>query len=212
MRLAASLGEAWLVLVMSLVFGALLAAVQAGWGARIDQNKENDARGRVPLLVHGADGALTPPGEDLEVKDERGTRLYRLYRAMSKTRRGERKGAADPEQIGWVVKAKGPGYADTIEVLIGLDLAAERLTGLDVLAQNETPCLGNKIREEPWRAQFRDKALGAVLSATKSAVASANEIKAISGATISSQSVCDIVNQATADFASKLPGLRRRKD
>lgn len=190
---------------MSLVFGALLAAVQAGWGARIDQNKENDARGRVFLLVHGADGALTPPGEDLEVKDERGTRLYRIYRAM-------RKGAADPEQIGWVVKAKGPGYADMIEVLIGLDLAAERLTGLDVLAQNETPCLGNKIREEPWRSQFRDKALGAVLSATKSAVASANEIKAISGATISSQSVCDIVNQATADFASRLPGLRGRKD
>lgn len=205
MRLAASLGEAWLVLVMSLVFGASLAAVQAGWGARIDQNKEDDARGRVPLLVHGADGALTPPGEDLEVKDERGTRLYRIYRAM-------RKGAADPEQIGWVVKAKGPGYADMIEVLIGLDLAAERLTGLDVLAQNETPCLGNKIREEPWRAQFRDKALGAVLSATKSAVASASEIKAISGATISSQSVCDIVNRATADFASKLPGLRGRRD
>jgi electron transport complex protein RnfG len=205
MRLVASLGEAWLVLVMSLVFGALLAAVQAGWGARIDQNKENDARGRVPLLVHGADGALTPPGEDLEVKDERGMRLYRLYRAM-------RKGAAAPEQIGWVLKAKGPGYADTIEVLIGMDLAAERLTGLDVLAQNETPCLGNKIREDPWRSQFREKAVGAVLSATKSAAASANEIKAISGATISSQSVCDIVNQATADFSSKLPGLRGRKD
>ena len=155
------------------------------------------------MLVEGADPNLTPPGEDLVVEDAQGTRVYRVYAAMAKGEDGE----ARP--IGWVVKAKGPGYADNIEVLIGLDRKIETITGLYVLAQNETPGLGNQIGRAKWRKQFRNKGLTSPLVVTKGeARPGTNEIQAVSGATISSESVCKIVNRAVWDFKRNVAKLR----
>ena len=194
------IGQGRLVVALALSFGAALAAVEVSWGPIIERNKENDARGRVPELVGGAAAELTPPGEDLVISDEWGTRGYRYYRAM-------RAGTGGPEQIGWAVKAKGPGYADNIEVVIGLDLAVERITGLYVLAQNETPGLGNKIGRAKWRAQFAGKSTRKPLRVVKDKPQADREIQAVSGATISSQSVSAIVNRTVADFRWKLSEL-----
>lgn len=194
------IGQGRLVVALALSFGAALAAVEVTWGPIIEQNKENDARGRVPELVGGAVAELTPPGEDLVISDGWGTRGYRYYRAM-------RPGAGGPEQIGWAVKAKGPGYADNIEVVIGFDLAVERITGLYVLAQNETPGLGNKIGRARWRVQFAGKSTYKPLRVVKGRPEADREIQAVSGATISSESVCSIVNRTVADLRWKLPDL-----
>lgn len=194
--------QAWLVLALALCFGAALAVVQVAWGPKIEQNKENDARSQIPRLVVGAGADLTPAGRNVEIRDERGLRAYRVYRAMCAGEGGR------SVQIGWVVKAKGPGYADNIELLVGLDLKAETITGLAVLAQNETPGLGNAIKAPAWRRQFAGKAAGGRLEAVKGTPHADCEIEAVSGATISSQSVCDIVNRAVADFRAKLPELR----
>jgi electron transport complex protein RnfG len=40
---------------------------------------------------------------------------------------------------GWVVKTKGQGYADTIELLLGLSPDLRTITGLFILDQKETP-------------------------------------------------------------------------
>ena len=199
------IGQAWLVLTLAVCFGAALAGVQVAWGPRIERNKENDARGQIPLLVPGAAAELTPQPIDLSVEQAGATRTYRLYRAMAKDSAGR------IEQKGWVVKAKGPGYADTIELLIGLDLPAERITGLYVLAQNETPGLGNAIRDAEFRDRFRNKAADKDLAAVKGKPAAPNQIEAITGATVSSQSVCGIVNQAVADFRAKRGDLAGRE-
>ena len=48
------LGQAWLVLCLSLVFGASLAAVEIGLKSRIVENKRNETYGQIPSLVPGA--------------------------------------------------------------------------------------------------------------------------------------------------------------
>lgn len=198
-----SLKQAWLVLLLAMAFGGILAGVQLAWGPKIEQNREDDARGQVAVLVPGAEAELTPEGQDLLIEDDRGARCYRIYRAM---RTGP---AGKPEQVGWVLKAGGPGYADNIELLIGLDFEVETITGLYVLAQNETPGLGNKIKADKWRGQFTNKSARAALTAQKKGgVESESDIEAVSGATISSESVCKIVNTAVADFRRKLPELK----
>ena len=108
------------------------------------------------------------------------------------------------------IPARGPGFADKIELLIGLDLEGETITGMAVLDQKETPALGNKIQDAKWREQFRKKSTSEPLTVTRSAPRG-NEIQAVSGATFSSRSVCKIVNKAVQDFREQLPQVKTKQ-
>lgn len=178
------LTTAWLVLLLALLFGASLAGVQTALKDRIDANKLAETYKQIPNLVPGgeADGALEAIGDmsAYRVKDETG------------------------QQIGWVVPSGGQGFADRIEVLLGLSRDAGEITGLYVLDQKETPGLGNKIVEDVWRKQFAGKAAQPALAVVKTAPGASNQIQAVTGATISSDSVAAIVNQTVSDFRKAL--------
>lgn len=120
----------------------------------------------------------------------------------------------DGRLAGWVTKATGQGYADKIELLLGLDPEVKNLTGLFILDQKETPGLGNKIIEKAWRSQFIKKGTDITLKVVKEGVKSLNEINAITGATISSKSVCNIINKSVSDLKGRLPlsGLKNKKE
>lgn len=176
------LGQAWLVLVLALAFGAALAGVNATLKDRIQANKLADTMGQIPNLVPGAvTGRADFVGSEY------------VYRALDESGR----------QVGWVLPAQGQGFADRIELLVGLDLEARRITGLYVLFNQETPGLGNRIVDEDWRKQFAGKPADRPLSAAKGARRE-EEVEAITGATISSQSVVDIVNRGVAKFRAAL--------
>ena len=106
-----------------------------------------------------------------------------------------------------MAKASGQGYADKIELLLGLDADARTITGLFILDQKETPGLGNRIIEKPWRDQFLDKSSATRLVVVKGNPGKDNEIDAISGATISSRTVTGIVNTTIADIKAQLVSL-----
>lgn len=176
------IGQAWLVILLSLFFGGALAGVQAKLQGRIEENRLAETLSQIPYLVPGAQS-----GEATDVAGRS------VYRAM-----------AGGRQVGWVVPAGGQGFADRIDLLIGLDAGAKTLTGLYVLDQKETPGLGNKIVEDAWRGQFEGKATAAPLQVTKAEAAAQSEIRAVTGATISSESVCDIVNSTVAVLRDEL--------
>lgn len=167
-----------------LLFGASLAGVQMVLADRIEANRFAETMGQIPLLVEGATS-----GERVEIEGRA------LYRALD----------AEGRAVGWVVPAAGQGFADLIEILIGLDAKAETITGIYVLAQKETPGLGNKIAEPAFQNRFAGKKADAPLSVTKTAPPGDSEILAVTGATVSSQSVTQIVNDALAEMRSKLP-------
>ena len=106
--------------------------------------------------------------------------------------------------FGWVAKAAGQGYADKIELLVGLDSSAQALTGIFVLEQKETPGLGNKIVTNEWRSQFKGKGTARELVVVKGGAKAPHEIDSITGATISSKTVSDIVNATVNDLRSSL--------
>jgi Na+-translocating ferredoxin:NAD+ oxidoreductase subunit G len=178
------LKAAWLVLAMALVFAASLAAVQSLLAPKILANQKNETYDQLPNLVAGADAVAT---QEVRIGG------LDVYKAIDKSGR----------QVGWVLRAGGAGYADRIELLIGLDVPAETITGLYVLDQKETPGLGNRIAEPAWRGQFAGKDAAEAVAVTQ-ASPNGNQIGAVSGATISSQSVCDIVNAAVAAFRRAL--------
>ena len=179
------LRQAWLVILLALCYGAALAGVQTTLGPIIAENKKNETFSQVPELVPGADGAKT---------------LERTVMLKDKPQPVLQACDAEGETVGWVVPASGQGFADKIEILVGLDAKCETITGMYVLAQNETPALGDYIRDyKKFREQFEEKSALEPLKVVKTEPApDTNEIKALSAATVSSEAVAKIVNESVA--------------
>ncbi len=191
-----NLVQAWLVLLLALCFGSALAAVQVKLSDTIAANKLNETLEQVPALIWGEapapESVQITPGTLSVSKDGQKT-SYTLYRV-----------AQDDKVDGWVVKAGGQGYGDKLELLIGTDADVQKITGLFVLEQKETPGLGNKIAEPQWRNQFVGKSTDTPLEVVKGKGQGPATIDAITGATISSRSVTGIVNATIANLRGRL--------
>ncbi len=194
--------QAWLVLVLAVVFGISLAGVQLVLGPIIEKNKMNETLEKVPELVLGKDLAAKMAGENqvleitpnhVMVENAGRSKFYSVYEASYQ---GDRKG--------WVVKNKGRGYADTIELLVGFSPDFSSITGLFVLDQKETPGLGNKIIFEKWRNQFINAPTDKPLVVVKTGSTRPEEIDAVTGATISSKSVTVLINSVISDLKEPL--------
>jgi electron transport complex protein RnfG len=169
--------QAWLVLVLALAFGSGLAGLEYALGPRIAQNKLDESLSQIPALVPGA-----TRGE----ADDQVVPGKRVFRAL----------ASDGSLRGWVVPGKGTGFADKVEILVGLDAQAQQLTGIFVLDQKETPGLGDNITTEAFRSRFVGFGTSVDLDAQQAPTdKSSGVVQALSGATISSDTVCTIINQ-----------------
>jgi len=200
-----NLGQAWLVLTLAILFGAALAAVQLNLSGRIEANRQNETLSKIPELVWG-------PAKAREIKASPGA--VRIVPGTLQTGSGVNPNTLNLFKVmhagilsGWVIKASGQGYADTVDLLIGIDPQVRSLTGIFVLDQKETPGLGNKITSAGWRQQFKGRATGRPLKVAAGPSGSAAGIDAITGATISSRSVTRIVNRIMAAVKNTLePG------
>ena len=105
--------------------------------------------------------------------------------------------------VGVALRVIGSGFQGKISIMVGVSPDFTTLTGMKVLEQIETPGLGDKIVEDPTREanpfwfpeQFKGKTLFPGIKAVKNRKpANDSEIQAISGATISSKAVVDILN------------------
>ncbi|MBU0486198.1 MAG: RnfABCDGE type electron transport complex subunit G, partial [Proteobacteria bacterium] len=113
--------------------------------------------------------------------------------------------------VGYVVEGSATGYSSVIKVMVGVD-SNFVIQGIKVLAQKETPGLGDKIQEllskktwgtvitgsspdepglRPWfQVQFDGKKVPVKVDKD------GGDIESITGATISSRAVCEAVNEA----------------
>ncbi len=118
--------------------------------------------------------------------------------------------AEDGSLAGYAVHASGAGFQDTITVMFGTDIEVKKLTRLTILRQTETPGLGAYIEREDLFLKFwEDRDIQADLTLHKPAASSPNEltpteINTITGATISSEAVLDIVNLSLEKLKDKI--------
>ena len=94
--------------------------------------------------------------------------------------------------LGFAAVGNVIGKDQPITFLVAID-PADRLRDVDVLVYREP--YGGEVAYEPWRKQFRGKRTDAPLQVGK-------DIKNISGATISSNSVTRGVRQALAELTA----------
>jgi len=114
------------------------------------------------------------------------------------------------EVVGFAIPATGVGYQDRIRLLWGFDPRRQQLTGYVVLENRETPGLGARIATDPaFLAQFREVQLlegeGSIgkppLTVVPTGTArTPGEIDALTGATVSTRAVVDIVNRSISQW------------
>jgi electron transport complex protein RnfG len=110
--------------------------------------------------------------------------------------------------VGVAVEAQGQGFQDTIQLIYGYSPDKQQIIGMEVLESKETPGLGDRIiKDQDFLANF--EALDASLTADGSEVENPIEtvkagqkehpwqIDGITGATISSKAVGNILRSST---------------
>jgi Na+-transporting NADH:ubiquinone oxidoreductase subunit C len=99
------------------------------------------------------------------------------------------------QPAGYVFLQSGPGLWGEITAAVGFDARLEKLTGVDFLKQAETPGLGARIGESWFREQFRGKR-GPFTTVGEGERDAENQFDAITGATLTSNFVKDLLNAA----------------
>ena len=190
--------QSWLLIVASFLFGLLIAVTNAKLSPRIVQNKINKRNRLVRVLLREAKDFVLDT--EIEIESIRGKKeKIEVYRAMSE---------AD-ECVGWSFNAAGSGFADKIELVVAVDKDFEKLAGFDVLASNETPGFGDQIKYDYYRDQFKGapaEKLKLIASGDPKKIDA--EIVAISGATVSSEAVVEIIN----NFLIQIKEQMQKKD
>ncbi|MHC1624366.1 MAG: RnfABCDGE type electron transport complex subunit G [Candidatus Methanospirareceae archaeon] len=93
------------------------------------------------------------------------------------------------EEIGYAFIASGRGYGGSIKTMVGM-YKNGTISGVNIISQSETPGLGTRIAEPDFTNQFRGKRVEDVRLRRDGGV-----IDAITGATISSRAITDIVRE-----------------
>jgi electron transport complex protein RnfG len=107
---------------------------------------------------------------------------------------------------GFAINGKEPGFGDIIGVLYGYDPLQKTIIGYQVLECKETPGLGDKIlKNEAFANNFKALIVEPEIVLVKNgAKKNANEVDAITGATISSRAVVKLLNQSVAKWKSPI--------
>lgn len=217
------LGQAWLILLLAGVFGALLAAVHLQLSPRIEENIRAEIMREIPGLLLGTDvvegGSISIDGNELRIEPPVGeSRLLTVIEQPSAVSALYQvsEGVAGQEQlVGWVARGQDHGYADVIELLVGLTGDTSRITGIYVLNQKETPALGDGIVKPDFRQHFVGISTDEPVTVGRDAAEAASDpqaIPALTGATVSSRSVCKIVNDTVAVIQAEIDSAAEDTD
>jgi electron transport complex protein RnfG len=107
------------------------------------------------------------------------------------------------EKVGYAFPHSGNGYQGEIKVMIGVKENLKEIVGIEILEQVETPGLGTKINEDPFKSQFEGlKATPQVDYVKGKEPSKPNQVQTITGATISSKAVVSIVNKGLEKIRS----------
>jgi electron transport complex protein RnfG len=192
-----------------LVCGILIVAAFQLTLPAIERNKAQALQKAILEVIPGAKtkstfeetgGALVP----LQAEGGSGPRYYAGY-------------DQDHHLVGVAIETTGQGFADILRILYGYSPQKQAIVGMKVLESHETPGLGTKIETDPrFLANFEalDVTTTGDAAAVQNPLALAKrgekshpwQVEAITGATISSRAITDILRTSTQQT---VPIIRR---
>ncbi len=177
--------------------GGLLAALRDGTQEKIENQQLEFVKG--PAIRDILKGSSNDPISDrFKIKDGEIERSFFVGKFNGKT-----------ETL--VFEATGKGFGGDIGLMIGVNVANDKIVGIGVTTHSETPGIGSKAKTDPrFAAQFKGLSLTGVFKVKNDG----GQVDAISGATVTSKGVAVAVTDAAKiytslkpQFAEKLKGL-----
>ncbi len=105
--------------------------------------------------------------------------------------------------IGYVFSITTKSYGGDLSAMVGVSAETDKITGVEITAISDTPGLGLKVDSEDFLSQYIDRTGTIGVNKNES---TDTEIKAVSGATISSKAVTNAVNQAFSAYETVKAG------
>ncbi len=172
---------------VGVISGGTLAMVYKGAEPKIEQQRLKTLKAAIFTVL--------PQAKTYRTEKKNGLVLYRGFDGEGKP-------------VGIAFKVQGPGFQATVKLMVGLDNRLEKLLGMQVLDSVETPGLGGKITTRKFRDQFKGLVIKPRITYVKNrnpaTPKKAGQIDAISGATISSKAVVDMINKGIAEVLKAL--------
>ncbi len=187
--------QSWLLIVASFCFGLMIAVTSAGLSPRIVQNEINKRNHLVGMLLPEARSFIALDTK-LEIESLSGKKeKVDVYKAVSDAN----------ECVGWSFNAAGSGFAGQIVLVVAVDAAFEKIAGFDVLSSSETPGFGDQIKYDYYRNQFKGAPTDQLkLVSIGEPKTIDSQIVGITGATVSSTAVVDILNTFLSGIKAQL--------
>ncbi|MGH4051455.1 MAG: RnfABCDGE type electron transport complex subunit G [Clostridium sp.] len=110
--------------------------------------------------------------------------------------------------IGYTIKVAPNGYGGPVETMVGISNDG-KVTGIKILALQETPGLGANAPNPEFSDQYQNKPTKEKLEVVKIVPTKDNQIEAITGATITSAAITLGVNDAVDFYNSSLKGDKK---
>ncbi|MFC1752020.1 FMN-binding protein [Thermoproteota archaeon] len=164
------------MVLVTTISGLVLSGV---WSVSVDKIKRNET-----IKIEQALKELSPDTDHFSLVTKGESSVYECYNENN-------------QLISYFFLAEANGFQALIKVAAAVDPGWISLIGLRVLEQSETPGLGNKIVETGFTNKFaalRIQRLSPFSCIKNTASKSKGEIKAITGATISSKAVVSLLN------------------
>lgn len=179
------------LLIISAVAALLLALTNSVTASTIAQrNEQANAEARKLVLESAQDFEEV---KDAKTDNSKGVEVSEIYEAKD----------ASGNTVGYTLKVLPSGYGGTIELMVGIDSAKGQVSGINVVSNSETAGLGAKATNPEFSDQYKGKPLEE-LSVLKNGTPGDTEIKAISGATITSTAVTNGVDAAIEVYNNSL--------
>jgi len=179
------------LLIISAVAALLLALTNSVTASTIAQrNEQANAEARKLVLESAQDFEEV---KDAKTDNSKGVKVSEIYEAKD----------ASGNTVGYTLKVLPSGYGGTIELMVGIDSANGQVSGINVVSNSETAGLGAKATDPEFSDQYKGKPLEE-LSVLKNGTPGDTEIKAISGATITSTAVTNGVDAAIEVYNNSL--------
>ena len=179
------------LLIISAVAALLLALTNSVTASTIAQrNEQANAEARKLVLESAQDFEEV---KDAKTDNSKGVKVSEIYEAKD----------ASGNTVGYTLKVLPSGYGGTIELMVGIDSVKGQVSGINVVSNSETAGLGAKSTDPEFSDQYKGKPLEE-LSVLKNGTPGDTEIKAISGATITSTAVTNGVDAAIEVYNNSL--------
>ena len=165
-----------IILVLTLVCiscAFFLSLVNTSLARKIETNAQNRVKNAITKLA--------PKAVKIDKINTASDIIYKLSEENNKL-------------IGYAFIASGQGYQGKIKMLVVINSDLKSLVGIEIVGSLETPGLGAKIQGSAFRDQFKDLDIKSSIECLKEEPSKKNQIMAITGATVSSKAVVNILN------------------